>query len=429
MRIHLKTLGCRLNEAELETWSRDFQARGHAMTGNAEEADLLVVNTCAVTEEAVRKSRKLLGRSSRQNPNARLVVSGCFASLDPNAALEMEGVDLVINNQDKERLVELVSEKLDLTVMAEAATEPEATGLLERGRQRAFIKVQDGCRYRCAFCIVTLARGEERSRPVREIIAEINRLYGEGIREVVLTGVHIGGYGSDIGASLAGLIRRILNETDIPRLRIGSIEPWDLPRDFWSLFNNPRFMPHLHLPLQSGSDSVLRRMARRCRSGEYRQLFKQATRQVADLNVTTDIIVGFPGETEAEWQQTLDFVEETGFGDLHIFAYSPRQGTKAATLPDPVSREVKRRRSETLHRLNERLRRQTLKRHIGRTFPVLIEGQGVRGWGGYTPNYLRISLETGKGGSLENRIVRVRAEGLSADGRELRGRLQADRTQ
>ncbi|MCU7923291.1 MAG: tRNA (N(6)-L-threonylcarbamoyladenosine(37)-C(2))-methylthiotransferase MtaB [Candidatus Thiodiazotropha sp. (ex Dulcina madagascariensis)] len=429
MRIHLKTLGCRLNEAELETWSRDFQARGHAMTGNAEEADLLVVNTCAVTEEAVRKSRKLLGRSSRQNPNARLVVSGCFASLDPNAALEMEGVDLVINNQDKERLVELVSEKLDLTVMAEAATEPEATGLLERGRQRAFIKVQDGCRYRCAFCIVTLARGEERSRPVREIIAEINRLYGEGIREVVLTGVHIGGYGSDIGASLAGLVRRILNETDIPRLRIGSIEPWDLPRDFWSLFNNPRFMPHLHLPLQSGSDSVLRRMARRCRSDEYRQLLKQARRQVDDLNVTTDIIVGFPGETEAEWQQTLDFVEETGFGDLHIFAYSPRQGTKAATLPDPVSREVKRRRSETLHRLNERLRRQTLKRHIGRTFPVLIEGQGVHGWSGYTPNYLRISLETGKGGSLENRIVRVRAEGLSADGRELRGRLQADRTQ
>ncbi|MCU7936220.1 MAG: tRNA (N(6)-L-threonylcarbamoyladenosine(37)-C(2))-methylthiotransferase MtaB [Candidatus Thiodiazotropha sp. (ex Dulcina madagascariensis)] len=429
MRIHLKTLGCRLNEAELETWSREFQAWGHAMTGNAEEADLLVVNTCAVTEEAVRKSRKLLGRSSRQNPNARLVVSGCFASLDPNAALEMEGVDLVINNQDKERLVELVSEKLDLTVMAEAATEPEATGLLERGRQRAFIKVQDGCRYRCTFCIVTLARGEERSRPAREIIAETNRLYGEGIREVVLTGVHIGGYGSDIGASLAGLIRRILNETDIPRLRIGSIEPWDLPGDFWSLFDNPRFMPHLHLPLQSGSDSVLRRMARRCRSDEYRQLLKQARRQVDDLNVTTDIIVGFPGETEDEWQQTLDFVEETGFGDLHIFAYSPRQGTKAATLPDPVSREVKRQRSETLHRLNERLRRQTLKRYIGRTFPVLIEGQGAHGWSGYTPNYLRISLETDKGDSLENRIVNVRAEDLSADGRQLRGRLQADRPQ
>ncbi|MCU7906805.1 MAG: tRNA (N(6)-L-threonylcarbamoyladenosine(37)-C(2))-methylthiotransferase MtaB [Candidatus Thiodiazotropha sp. (ex Epidulcina cf. delphinae)] len=429
MRIHLKTLGCRLNEAELEAWSREFQARGHAMTGHAEEADLLVVNTCAVTEEAVRKSRKLLGRSNRQNPDARLVVSGCFASLDPNAALEMEGVDLVVDNQDKERLVELVSEKLNLTVMSEAATEPEATGRLEQGRQRAFIKVQDGCRYRCTFCIVTLARGEERSRPVREVIAEINRLHSEGIREVVLTGVHIGGYGSDIGASLAGLIRRILNETDIPRLRIGSIEPWDLPGDFWSLFDNPRFMPHLHLPLQSGSDSVLRRMARRCRSDEYRQLLKQARRHVDDLNVTTDIIVGFPGETEAEWRQTLDFVEEIGFGDLHIFAYSPRRGTKAVTLPDPVSRELKRQRSEALHRLNGHLRRQMLKCHIGRTFPVLIEGQGVHGWSGYSPNYLRISLETDIGDSLENRIIMVRVDGLSADGRQLRGRLQADRHQ
>ncbi|MCU7932694.1 MAG: tRNA (N(6)-L-threonylcarbamoyladenosine(37)-C(2))-methylthiotransferase MtaB [Candidatus Thiodiazotropha sp. (ex Codakia rugifera)] len=423
MRIHLKTLGCRLNEAEMETWSRDFQARGHAMTDSAEEADLLVVNTCAVTEEAVRKSRKLLGRSNRQNPNARLVVSGCYASLDPTATFEMEGVDLVVNNQDKERLVELVTQELDLKVMPAAATEPDATGLLERGRQRAFIKVQDGCRYRCTFCIVTLARGVERSRSAEAIIDEINRLHSEGIQEVVLTGVHIGGYGSDIGSSIAELVLRVLNETAIPRLRIGSIEPWDLPDNFWALFDNSRFMPHLHLPLQSGSDSVLRRMARRCRSSEYRQLIETARQRVPDINITTDIIVGFPGETEDEWQQTLDFVEEIGFGDLHIFTYSRRQGTKAASLPGALSQAVKRQRSQTLHRLAERMKRQTLGRYLNRTLPVLIEGGDEGGWGGYTPNYLRITATGAVGTELKNRIVQVLVSGIDEVEQQLQGKV------
>ena len=419
MRVHLKTLGCRLNEAELETWSRDFQARGHSLTDQPEEADLLVVNTCAVTEEAVRKSRKLLGRTHRQNPNARLVVSGCYASLDPTATAQTEGVDLVVNNQDKERLVEIVSEQLDLKVMPELTIETEATGLLERGRQRAFIKVQDGCRYRCTFCIVTLARGEERSRPVPEVIAEIDRLHAEGIQEVVLTGVHLGGYGSDTGSDLHELIGRVLAETEIPRLRVGSLEPWDLPEGFWELFQNPRFMPHLHLPLQSGSDSVLRRMARRCKTEEYRQIIRQARAEVRDFNVTTDIIVGFPGETEQEWRA---FVEEIGFGHLHIFAYSPGSGTKAAQLADPVSREVKRRRSEALHALGEKMKRETLQTCLGRTLPVLIEGNGEKAWAGYTPNYLRVELDNEPSRELGNRIVEVECIGIDERTNQLLGK-------
>ena len=385
MRIHLKTLGCRLNEAEMETWSRDFQAQGHTLTRDADDADLLVVNTCAVTEEAVRKSRKLLSRSSRQHPNARLVVSGCYASLDPTATAQAEGVDLVIDNRDKDRLVDIVSQELDLKTMPQVAMEPETTGLLARGRQRAFIKVQDGCRYRCTYCIVTLARGEERSRPASEVIDEINRLHQEGIQEVVLTGVHIGGYGSDMGSSISELIRQVLAETDIPRLRIGSIEPWDLQPGFWDLFDNPRLMPHLHLPLQSGADTVLRRMARRCRRDEFRQLVSQARARIEGFNITTDIIVGFPGESEVEWQQTLAFVEEVGFGHLHIFAYSPRQGTKAASLPGPVSRDIKRQRSETLHQLGEKMKRQTLKAHLGMTMPILVEGSIEKGLAGTPP--------------------------------------------
>jgi threonylcarbamoyladenosine tRNA methylthiotransferase MtaB len=425
MRIHLKTLGCRLNEAEMETWSRDFQTLGHTMTGSADEADLVVVNTCAVTEEAVRKSRKLLSRSSRQNPDARLVVSGCYASLNPDATAEIEGVDLVVNNQDKGRLVEIVRDKLDLRVMPQSAIEADATGLLARGRQRAFIKVQDGCRYRCTFCIVTLARGEERSRPAAEIIAEINQLYSQGIQEVVVTGVHIGGYGADIGSSITKLIHRILQQTDIPRLRIGSIEPWDLPDDFWPLFNNPRFMPHLHLPLQSGSDSVLRRMARRCRRDEYRRLVKQAREKVTDINITTDIIVGFPGETEEEWQHTLDFVQEIAFGDLHIFAYSPRQGTKAASLPGALSRAVKRQRSQALHELSEHLKRQTLARYIDRTLPVLIESEDEKGCYGYTPNYLRVTAARPGGVDLKNRIVQVSISAIDEAMLQLKGTVQS----
>jgi threonylcarbamoyladenosine tRNA methylthiotransferase MtaB len=405
MRIHLQTLGCRLNEAEVESWSRDFQAQGHSLAAEPEAADLLVVNTCAVTEEAVRKSKKLLRRAHRQSPRAKLVVSGCQASLDPAATARTEGVDLVIDNKDKERLVEIVNRELALPLMPELATEPDYTGLLERGRQRAFIKVQDGCRYRCTYCIVTLARGEERSRPIDEIIDEINRLHKEGIQEVALTGVHLGGYGSDLGTSLKSLVQYVLNETDIPRLRLGSLEPWDLPEDFWELFGNKRLMPHLHLPLQSGSDSVLRRMARRCRTDEYRKIIRQARSMVKDFNVTTDIIVGFPGETEEEWCQTLEFVEEIGFGHLHIFAFSPRQGTKAAQLENPVNQEVKQQRSRELHQLGEKMKYDALERYRDRVLPVLVEGSGETGWSGYTPNYLRVVIDAPADSALHNKIV------------------------
>ncbi|MEJ2621768.1 MAG: tRNA (N(6)-L-threonylcarbamoyladenosine(37)-C(2))-methylthiotransferase MtaB [Candidatus Thiodiazotropha sp.] len=421
MRIHLKTLGCRLNEAELETWSREFQAQGFQITHQAEEADLLVVNTCAVTQEAVRKSRKLMSRSGRLNPNARLVVSGCYASLEPDQASKMEGVDLLVENRHKARLVEIVTDKLDLKLMPEAAMEAEAGGILARGRQRAFIKVQDGCRYRCSFCVVTLARGEERSRSIDEIINEINHLHQEGIQEVVLTGVHIGGYGADIDTNLVALVEAILANSEIPRLRIGSIEPWDLQPGFWDLFDNPRLMPHLHLPLQSGADSVLRRMARRCRSDEFRQLVAQARAHIKDFNVTTDIIVGFPGESEAEWHQTLNFVEQIGFGHLHIFAYSPRQGTKAASLPDPVSRDIKRQRSEALHQLSKRMTRKTLEAHLGKTLPILVEGSTEKGFGGYTPNYLRVEITPETGVDLINQIVAVKLTAIADKGDALIG--------
>jgi len=426
MRVHLQALGCRLNEAELESWARKLQQQGHQITADYEMADLVVVNTCAVTQEAVRKSRKLLRRTRRANPDAKLVVSGCAASLGGEAFAREPGVDLLVPNLDKDHLVEITARELDLDSTPLAKMEPDTNTLFARGRQRAFVKVQDGCRYRCTFCIVTLARGDERSRPIGEILAEIGELVDEGVKEVVLTGVHLGGYGSDTGTGLRELIRSVLSYTDVPRIRMGSLEPWDLPEDFWRLFEDPRLMPHLHLPLQSGSDSVLRRMARRCRTDEFARLAFEGRKRVPDLNLTTDIIAGFPGETETEWQQTLSFVESVGFGHVHVFPYSPRQGTKAAALPQQIPNETKKARGRRMRDLGRRMKRMTLESFANRRLPILVEGRyggGRNGdWFGYTPNYLPARLQAPANDDPVNRILDVTLEGVHQDGENLLGR-------
>jgi len=415
MQIHLRTLGCRLNEAELETWAQDFQKAGHKITRTANQADLIVINSCAVTQDAARKSRQLIRRIHRDNPVAKLVVSGCYATLNPDEAAELMGVDLVVSNKEKNQLVDKTLSELNLASMPAMATEPGEISLFSRGRQRAFVKVQDGCRYRCTFCIVTVARGEEQSRPVQTIVDEINLLAGQGIKEIILTGVHLGGYGTDINTDLLKLLQYILAETDIPRIRLGSLEPWDLPENFFRLFENQRLMPHLHLPLQSGSDTVLRRMARRCKTEQFKKIAHQARNQIPDFNLTTDIIIGFPGETEQEWQESYDFIEQTGFGHIHIFTYSPRHGTKAATLPNQVPNNIKKQRSQQLHQLAENMKTEFLQQNLGINFPVLWEGQielqqdGRIKTFGYTPNYLRTSTFCATKNSLENQIIQARA--------------------
>lgn len=414
MRINLESLGCRLNEAELESWAREFQAGGHRLVDAAGDADIVVLNSCAVTAEAVRKSRHMIRRTQRQNPRARFVLSGCYATLHRDEAAAL-GVDLVISNADKSRLVEIAGRELALEAMPEFSTDPGEAAVFALGRQRAFVKVQDGCRYRCTFCIVTVARGEERSRQPADIVREIQQLQQEGVQEVVLTGVHLGGYGSDLGIPLDALVRSILQETDIPRLRLGSLEPWDLPQGLFELFENPRFMPHLHLPLQSGSDAVLRRMARRCKSDEFARLAAHARRQVPDINITTDIIVGFPGETEREWGESLSFIETIEFGDIHIFTYSIRAGTKAATMNGQVTPEAKKERSRMLHVLALKQKRETLERFTGRNMPVLWENRRDGVDRGYTPNYLRVATHSQEAERV-NRITEVRLGEVDAAG-------------
>jgi len=414
MRIALQTLGCRVNEAELEQWSREFRAAGHQVVPTSADPELVVLNSCAVTQEAVRKSRGLLRRIHREQPAAKLVLSGCYATLNPSEA-ETLGVDLVVANTEKERLVELVERQLNTAAMPAMATHPDQSSLLPYNRQRAFVKVQDGCRYRCTFCIVTVARGAERSRPAEELTEEIAALHEHGIDEVVLTGVHLGGYGSDLGYGLDALVRAILNQTAIRRIRFGSIEPWDLPDSLLDLFGDPRLMPHLHLPLQSGCDATLRRMARRCQTRDYRKLIERLSATVPDINITTDIIVGFPGETDREWQESLSVIRACGFGYIHIFPYSRREGTKAANFAGTIDGATQRSRCHALRNAAEQMRRNFQRRFVGRRMEVLVEGDATsdgENWSGYTPNYLRVRLDGTPAERPTNRIVPVELTGV-----------------
>ncbi len=421
MNIHLKTLGCRLNEAELETWAQAFQKSGHQITPDAQAAHLVIINSCAVTQDAARKSRQLIRRIHRDNPQAKLVVSGCYATLNEDEAAMLMGVDLVVSNKNKDQLVEQTLAELNVETMPAMSTEPGEISLFTRGRQRAFVKVQDGCRYRCTFCIVTVARGEEKSRSIADVIDEINALHRQNIDEVILTGVHLGGYGSDLNLDVVDLIKAILAETGIPRLRLGSLEPWELSEDFFALFDNPRLMPHLHMPLQSGSDAVLRRMARRCKTQEFAAIVSRLRAQIPHFNITTDIIVGFPGETEQEWQESVDFIKQTGFGHIHIFTYSKREGTKAATLPGQVGNEIKKQRSRQLHHLASTMKLDFFADNVGREFPVLWEGyreeldDGKAMAFGYTPNYLRVGCIINNDESLENKIINAKVISANED--------------
>jgi len=399
MKIHLHTIGCRLNQAEIETMARQLQAGGHAIVHDAAEADTIILNTCAVTAEAARDARHLTRRFNRANESAQIVLTGCYATLAPDVAAALPGVGRVVANDDKERLPLL----LDPALPADAPLfdrEPIAREAQpgSYGRTRGFIKVQDGCDNRCTFCVTTVARGAGRSRPLPDIVAEVERFATAGYGEVVLTGVHLGSYGRDLGRSegLRELVAALLEHTDIARIRLSSLEPWEIAEGFFRLWENPRLMPHLHLPLQSGSDRVLRRMARRTSRADFRALVDEARAHIPDLSVSTDIICGFPGETEADFAETLEYAEATGFSRIHAFSYSPRPGTAAARMAGQLPEPVKRERTGRLIALGEQLSLAFHRRYEGATRSVLWEtatGANADGllWAGYTDNYIRVS--------------------------------------
>lgn len=412
MRISCESIGCRLNQSEMASLAARFHAAGGEVVVHPAAADVIVLNTCAVTREADRDSRSAARRLHVLAPQAQLILTGCWATLAASEAGTLPGVARVVENARKESLPELLGLKPNPGLPALMPHAPAARADLAppRRRTRAFIKVQDGCDNHCTFCITRLARGASRSRAIPDILREARALQVEGIQEVVLTGAQLGAYGRDLSprCSLQDLLRALLDQTHMPRIRLSSLEPWGVRESFFDLWRDSRLCPHLHLPLQSGDADTLRRMARRTTPEAYADLVNAARRAVPEMAITTDVIIGFPGETAAEFEHGLRFIERMQFAGLHAFHFSPRPGTPAAHLPDrPPVPEV-RTRMAALQEVARASAAAYRRRQVGQTVPVLWERDahltpaGAE-WHGLTPNFQRVRSAARPG--LANRIL------------------------
>lgn len=429
MRIYLDIVGCRLNQSEIENYARQFRAAGHTLCASPEDSDIVVINTCAVTKSAAADSRKKIRHAARAGAR-EIAVTGCWSTLNPEGAANLPQVRHVVPNVDKDRLVPLVLDIPDDEFECELVEREPIPGA--RLRTRAFIKVQDGCDNRCTFCVTTLARGSGRSRSVEEVLEDVHAALSEpdenlpagmspGAKEIVLTGVHLGSWGHDLTPSrhLQHLVKAILHHTEAPRLRLSSLEPWDLDAHFFSLWEDARLCRHLHLPLQSGCAATLRRMARKTTPESFADLVSAARRAIPGVAITTDIIAGFPGESQAEFQETLDFVRAMEFAGGHVFTYSARQGTAAARMPEQVPHPVRKARNAQLRALLAESARNYQRDFLGKTLPVLWEtatALGPENWhlSGLTDNYLRVHAEAPR--HLWNQITPVRIDHFNADG-------------
>lgn len=417
-------LGCKVNSYELEVMRQTLQERGYEIVPFEETADVYVINTCTVTNIADRKSRQMLHRAKQTNPEAVVVAAGCYVQADLDRLKEDESVDLVIGNNKKAEIGELLEQYLaqrskrpDKTLGGNAVLDIARAGQYEKMQlkqtaehTRAYIKIQDGCNQFCSYCAIPLARGRVRSRRPEEILAEIKGLVAKGYQEAVLTGIHISSYGMDFAdakgdGALIELAEQIQQIEGLKRLRLGSLEPRIVTEEgVRRLAALPVLCPHFHLSLQSGCDDTLKRMNRHYTTGEYYERVELLRRAFAHPAITTDVIVGFPGETQEEFDRSRAFLEKAAFYEMHIFQYSPRKGTAASRMPQQVPAFTKAARSNALSELNRKRSREFRGYYIGREVQVLWEEKkmirGRRYWLGYTRDYVRVALPCGEG---ENR--------------------------
>lgn len=403
VRIAFHYLGCRLNEAENEAIARSMTDKGHEIVAIADNPDVIVLNTCGVTADAMRKSRNLMRRFAAAGARL-LVLMGCAVDLMQAGENSVSDDDLRqgakrdddlrivrIYRDDRPKAADIIARAIDETWNASVAQAPTAY----KPRIRCFIKIEDGCNNACTYCSVRLARGRERSVAGADIVEEIRRCLALGEREIVLTGVQLGAW-KEGDRRLPDLIGDILSKTDVERLRLSSIEPWHLRPELYELWSDKRLCPHFHTPVQSGSDAVLSMMRRRTHLAEFESKINDLRRKIPNVRASTDLIVGFPGETDAMWRETLDFIERIGFDDIHLFRFSARPGTIAATLPNPVAPEVKRERWNEAHDRMMQIKRDKMQASIGALCRVLWETRGheivdgKRRWSGYAENYLRL---------------------------------------
>lgn len=408
--VAIQTLGCKLNQAETELLSEDFVGAGYQLVSPESEADIYILNTCTVTHIADRKARHFLRLARRRHPNSFIVATGCYAQRSPKELESTGVVNLVVPQSEKSSLVDKI-----------ARCNPSHLSLptshFSPGRTRGFIKIQDGCHDGCAYCIVPQVRGRESGLPPDDIIARINSRVAMGYKEVVLTGTKIGSYQQD-GLGLGGVVARILRETTIERLRLSSLQPQEITPALLALWGDPRLCRHLHIPLQSGSDVILSSMRRRYQTWDFARAVKMVRELVPDMAITTDIIVGFPGESDSDFQNSLTFCQQVGFAAIHIFPYSARQGTRAAAMTSKVDSKLINLRGLSIRQLAGRSSIAYRERFLGTTRSVLWEDEVAPGvWSGLTDNYLRVfSSNQSPCPGLANQVSAVRLTELSDAG-------------
>ena len=441
----LITMGCKVNQYDTQSMRETLYRNGYTLLDDEtsrQGADLYLINTCTVTNTADQKARQVIRRAIRQNPTAKVLVTGCYAESDREAIEEIPGVTFVFGNREKadfQGYLDLLHTEAP-SPSAEATDTPNpllsiapvqhdaireharfSKGVSDAGkRTRALIKVQDGCSAFCTYCIIPYVRGRMTSRPLDDIADEAHRIANSGIKEVVITGVHLGAYGMDTGRDrdIADILAHIHDIEGIERIRFSSIEPMYFPDTLGErMAALPKCMPHFHLPLQAGSDEILRQMRRRYTTAQFAHLVENLRRGFGDdVGITTDIMVGFPGETDAHFEESCRFVEEIGFSQLHVFRYSPRKGTPAATYSDQVSPHICAERSQTMIALGERLNRGFRQRMLGKQKAVLIEAsrEGENNHlAGFTDNYLRVLVDAPE--SAINQIQKVTLGSLEGD--------------
>lgn len=413
------TQGCKLNQYETQAMRELFSNHGYSIVDEDEEADIYVINTCTVTHTADRKARQVIRRTIRQNPDTFIVVTGCYVNRDSETISQLDGVDLTLPNREKHRIVEYLANTDACSIESARDTRFNFEIGNFADQTRAFIKVQDGCNSFCSYCIIPYVRGRSVSRSIESIVDEAKRLSGNGYKEIVLTGIHLMAYGEDLSAdmNIADVIETIEEIDEIQRIRLSSIEPMNITDEIISRFVTfEKLAPHFHISLQSGSDAILHRMRRDYTTVQYAELVDKIRKLFPDVGITSDVMVGFPGETDKHFSETCKFIEAMKFSQLHVFRYSAREGTAAADFTDEVSPKIAKERSQIVRDLGEKLYKDFRRKMLGKKMQVLVEDsrEGKRNWlAGFTGNYIRTILDLSQ--NFANKIITVRLIELEDD--------------
>ena len=421
-KVAFYTLGCKVNQYETESIKNQLIKKGYEEVNFEDKADIYIVNSCTVTSVADRKTRNMLRRAKKINPNGAVIVTGCYAQTNSKELLEMEDIDYVIGNTDKSGIVNFIEDIENRTMeklknhnifLDSEYTEYEFATLREMSR--AYVKIQDGCNNFCSYCKIPFARGKSRSRHKDNILKEITKLSQEGFKEIILIGINLGAYGEDLenGGNFEDLLRDILKIDGIERVRIGSVYPDKISDEFIEMFSNPKLMPHLHISLQSCDDTVLKRMRRKYGSSLIEERLTKLRKAVPNMEYTADVIVGFPGETQEMFENSYKLIDKIGFSGLHIFQYSDRENTLASTFEDKIDPKVKKERADELEKLKEIMAERERKKYLDKELRVLVEEEKNGYFYGYSENYLRVKLK-GEATNL-NHIVSVKINSLEKE--------------